>query len=75
MTLSPIRLALIVFALSFATAAFGQSGDWYGSGSIIYNNDDPYRAIDDSLSGVQFTGGRNMSEHLSLEGLLGYSSI
>jgi OOP family OmpA-OmpF porin len=75
MTLSPIRLALIVFALSFATAAFGQSGDWYASGSIIYNNDDPYRAIDDSLSGVQFTGGRNMTEHLSLEGLLGYSSI
>jgi len=75
MTTTPIRLTLIVFALSFATAALGQSGDWTVSGSIIFNDDDPYRAIDDSVSGVQFTGGRNMTEHLSLEGLLGYSSI
>jgi OOP family OmpA-OmpF porin len=71
----PIRLILIVFALSFTAEAFGQTGDWYVSGSIVYNNDDPYRAIDDSVSGVQFAAGRNMTERLSLEGMLGYSSI
>jgi len=50
-------------------------GDWYVTPSIIFNNDAAYRAVDDSLSGVQVTVGRNMSEHLSLEGLLGYSDI
>ena len=69
------RLTVIVLALSIATAAQGQVGDWYVAPSIIFNNDAAYRAVDDSLSGAQVTVGRNMSEHLSLEGLLGYSDI
>jgi len=75
MTSNPIRLTLAGFALSFATTAMGQSGDWYVAPSLIYNNDDAYRAIDDSLSGVQVNVGRDMTERLTLEGLLGYSDI
>ena len=69
------RLAIIVFALSFTTLAQGQVGDWYVTPSLIFNNDAAYRAVDDSFSGFQVSVGRNMSEHVSLEGLLGYSDI
>ena len=75
MTSFPIRLALAGLALSFATTATGQSGDWNVTPSLIWNDDGEYRAIDDSVSGVQVNVGRTMTEHLSLEGLLGYSSI
>jgi len=75
MTSFPTRLTLAGIALSFATTAMGQSGDWYVAPSLIYNDDAAYRAIDDSLSGIQINVGRNMTEHLTLEGLLGYSDI
>jgi len=75
MTSLSIRLTLAGLALSFATAAIGQSGDWYVAPSLIWNDDDVFRAIDDSVSGVQINVGRTMTKHLTLEGLLGYSDI
>ncbi len=69
------RFTIILLTLFSATVASAQSGDWYVAPSIIYNNDAAYRAIDDSLSGFQVTAGRNMTDHLSLEGLLSYSDI
>ena len=75
MTTHTMRLTFILIALSWAATAFGQSDGWYVSGSIIYNNDDAERAIDDSLSGIQFNAGKNLTEHLSLEGMLGYSDM
>jgi len=75
MTRLPKRLTIIVFALFFTTVAQGQSDDWYVVPSIVYTNDDADRNIDDSLSGGQISIGRNITNTLSLEGLLGYSII
>ena len=75
MTIFPMRLTMIAFALLFTTVAQGQTNNWYVAPSIIYNNDDADRALDDSLSGGQINIGRNMTDYLSLEGMLGYSSI
>ena len=75
MTAFPIPLAFFILALSFTTTALGQSGDWYVAPSVIWNDDDEDRAIDDSLSGIQVNVGRNLTDHLSVEGLLGYSDI
>jgi len=75
MTISPMRLTIFVFALLFTTVAQAQSSNWYVAPSIIYNNDDADRALDDSFSGGQISIGRNMTDYLSLEGLIGYSSI
>ena len=36
---------------------------------------DPYRVLDEGLAGAQVTVGRNLTQYLSLEGLLGYSDI
>ena len=70
-----MRLTIFVFALFFTTVVQGQSSNWYVAPSIVYNNDDADRALDDSLSGGQISVGRNMTEFLTIEGLLGYSSI
>ena len=75
MPIMTLRLTLIALALSFATASQAQSKDWYFAPSIVYTNDDGDRNIDDSLSGGQISFGRNMTDYLSLEGLLGYSNI
>ena len=70
-----VRLITIVLFICWAADSYGQSEEWYVSGSLIYNNDDADRAIDDSLSGIQFNAGKNLTEHLSLEGMLGYSDM
>ena len=75
MTISPMRVTIIVFALLFTTVAQGQSDNWYVAPSIVYTNDDADRRIEDSLAGGQIVVGRNFLEYLSVEGLLGYSSI
>ena len=75
MSIFSIRFTIIVFALSFATAAQGQSDDWYVAPSIVYTNDDGDRRIDDSLAGGQINVGRNITYTLSWEGSLGYSNI
>ncbi len=68
-----MRFTIIVLALSCAAAAQAQSGDWYIGGSIAYVDDDPDRAVADDIVGVQFNVGRIMTEHLDLEGMLGYN--
>jgi len=70
-----LQLTLIALAMSFTTAANGQSNDWYVAPSIVYTNDAPERNIDDSLAGAQVVVGRNITDYLSVEGLLGYSAI
>ena len=75
MTTFPMRLTVIVLALSFATVAQGQSDNWYVAPAIVFTDDDGDRNIDDSLAGGQISVGRNISEFMSLELLLGYSKI
>lgn len=69
------RLATIVVAVVFATTAYGQNSDWYIAPSIAYSDDDGDRNIDDSVAGGQINAGRGVTEHISLEGALGYSDI
>jgi hypothetical protein len=40
------KLAIIALALSLGTTAYGQSGDWYVSGSAVYNDLDKARKLD-----------------------------
>jgi OOP family OmpA-OmpF porin len=75
MTTLPIRLLILALALSFVTTAHGQWDEWYVAPSIVYTDDDPDRAIEDSFAGIQINIGRNITEKMSFEGLLGYSSI
>ena len=56
-------------------AANAEFGNWYTSGSIVYNDDDPDRRIDDGVSGVQFNTGRHFGRNFAFEGLLAYSKI
>jgi hypothetical protein len=56
-------------------AAQAEEGEWYVSPSIAYTDDDPDRKVDDSFSGGQVQVGREMGEHLWLEGLFGYHDI
>lgn len=65
-------LALILVA---SLAAHADEGDWYVAPSLVYFDDDPDRKIDDSIAGLQIQVGREMSERLALEGLLGYYDI
>lgn len=61
--------------LSSSLLTHAEEGEWYVAPSIAYTDDDGDRLIDDAFSGVQFQAGREMSEHLWLEGLLGYHDI
>lgn len=70
-----LRLMIVLLALGGTTSAYAQSDDWHVTGSIVYNDDDADRAVDDSLSGLNVTVGRNLTRNLTLEGLLGYSDI
>ena len=65
----------MLLILALGTEARGQTGDWYVAPSIVFNQSDAYRATDDALSGIQIIGGRDMTDHLSLEALLGYSDL
>ncbi|MDX2410503.1 MAG: OmpA family protein, partial [Woeseiaceae bacterium] len=68
-------LFILVLALSFATTAQAQWNEWYVAPSIVYFDDDPDRVVEDSFAGIQIVAGRNITERMSVEGLLGYSSI
>ncbi len=67
------RIAIAALALSFATAVQAQTGEWYAAGSVIYADDDPDRAVSDAVAGFQFNLGRDITQHLSVEGSLGYN--
>jgi len=69
------KLAVFAVMLLAAFPAMADEGDWYVTPSIIYTDDDGDRLIDDSLGGMQFQVGREMSTRFSLEGLLGYHDI
>ena len=69
------RVALVAALLSVAPAALAQMGEWYISGSAVYNDDDPDRKIDDGLSGIQFNVGRDFGKRFAVEGVFGYSYI
>ena len=69
------RLSIIAAFLAASMIAQAEEGEWYVSPSIAYTDDDPDRKIDASFSGGQVQVGREMSERLSLEGLLGYHDI
>ena len=69
------RLATIALAVFFAATAHGQNSDWYIAPAAVYTDDDVDRNIDDSTAGGQLSVGRAITEHLSLEGALGYSDI
>ncbi len=75
MTCRGFRLGLLFLAAACSPAALAQSDDWYVSGSIVYNDDDPDRAIADSLSGVQLNAGWHLNDHVTIDGLLSYSDI
>lgn len=70
-----IRLTFIGLAVIFATTAYGQKSDWYVAAMVVYANDDGDRNIDDSFAGGQLSVGRAVTEHVSIEGSLGYSDI
>jgi OOP family OmpA-OmpF porin len=67
------RIALAALALSSAAAVQAQSGEWRVAASVVYADDDPDRAVEADIAGLQFNLGRDMTEHLSLEGMLGYN--
>jgi len=70
-----LKTATLALFFVASLAAQAEEGDWYISPSIGYTDDDPDRKIDDSFSGLQIQVGREMGEHLSLEGLFGYHDI
>jgi OOP family OmpA-OmpF porin len=70
--LKPLTITMILLA---SLAVQAEEGEWYVSPSIAYTDDDPDRKIDASFSGAQVQVGREMGDHLWLEGLLGYHDI
>ena len=62
-------LAILSLAL-VSGAASAQSGDWYVAPSIVYADDDPDRAVQDDIAGLQIQVGRDITEHLSLSSAL-----
>jgi hypothetical protein len=69
------RLIGVLLAVIVALPAQAQWNDWYVAPSIVYFDDDPDRVVEDAFAGLQITAGRNITERMTLEGLLGYSSI
>jgi OOP family OmpA-OmpF porin len=69
------RLTILIVFLAASFIAQAEEGEWYVSPSIVYTNDDGDRLIDDSVSGGQIQVGKEMGEHLWLEGLFGYHDI
>ena len=72
---TPLKAATLAVFLMATVAAQAEEGEWYVAPSIGYTDDDPDRKIDDSFSGAQLQVGREMGEHLALEGLFGYHDI
>ena len=68
-------LTCFLLAVLLATTAQAQNDDWYLAVSGVYTDDDTARRIDDAAGGGQLNLGRAVSEHISLEGILGYSDI
>jgi OOP family OmpA-OmpF porin len=69
------RLMFSLLAMSLVTAAHGQSNDWHMTGSIVYNDGDVDRTVDDGVSGLQLAAGWDFNDWLTLEGRFTYSDI
>ncbi len=69
------RLLLLVCAIFSASSAFGQSSDWYISGSAVFFDDDPDRAVGDAFGGVEARVGYDITNHLTVEGMLSYATL
>ena len=70
-----LKLTIISALLLASFTANAEKGEWHIAPSIAYTDDDGDRLIDDSVAGLQVQIGRSISEHFSLEGLLGYHDI
>ena len=70
-----IRASILAAFLVASFAVQAEEGEWYIAPSIVYTDDDGDRLIDDSIAGGQIQIGREMGEHLALEGLFGYHDI
>jgi opacity protein-like surface antigen len=75
MNLKSYGLVLLVFALFSVSSAHGQSGDWYASASAVFFDDDPDRAVGDAFAGAEFRVGYDITDHLTVDGLLGYAAL
>ena len=69
------RLTIPALALLMAAPACAQWGEWYVAPSVVYNDDDPDRRYDDSLSGLELAVGRDFADWVSFEGRFAYSDI
>ncbi len=72
---SLFRLTCLVLAVFLAPTVYGQNSDWTMTLAAVYTDDDSDRKLDDSVAGAQFSIGRAITEHTSVEALLGYSDI
>jgi len=61
--------------LSPFSESTAEVGDWYLAAMAVYTDDDEDRNLDDSVAGGQLNLGRQMSERVAMEALLGYSDI
>ena len=68
-------LTYFTLAVLLSTTAQGQTGDWYVAATVVHIDDDSDRKIDDAIAGGQFSVVRDVTDRISLEGLLGYSDI
>ena len=75
MTLFIRYLTILALMVALSPIAQAQEGDWYVTGSAVYNDDDPDRKLDDGVSGIKLGGGWNFNHWLTLEGALTYSNI
>jgi OOP family OmpA-OmpF porin len=69
------KLTTVSLLLLACFAAHAEKGEWHIAPSVAYTDDDGDRRIDDSVAGLQVQVGKSVSEHFSLEGLLGYHDI
>ena len=69
------KLAIIALALSLGTTAYGQASDWYVTGSVVYNDLDDERKLDEAVNGLQLAVGWDFNDWLTFEGKLIYSDV
>jgi OOP family OmpA-OmpF porin len=70
-----LRLTTLIMAMSLMTAAQAQAEPWHLTGSIVYNDGDVDRTVDDGVSGLQLAAGWDFNDWLTLEGRFTYSDI
>ncbi len=66
-----LGLTYYLLAVLLATTAQAQTDDWYFAIGAVNTDDDEARVIDDSTAGGQLGFGRAVSEHISIEGMVG----